>query len=445
MKRALFMMCIIMLSSAAAMAESPGKGVFPYKTTVETLDNGLKVIMVPMASGGLVSYYSVVRTGSRDEVEPGHSGFAHFFEHMMFRGTKKYPASMYDRMVTEMGADANAYTTDDYTAYHMSFTKDDLEKVVEIESDRFQNLSYEEAAFQTEAGAVYGEYRKNISSPWMMLNEKMQATAFTAHTYKHTTMGFEADIKAMPTMYEYSKSFFTRYYRPENVVLLVAGDFDPAALMTMIRKYYGPWTRGYVTPVIPVEPPQKGERSATVSYTGKTLPILAISWKGERFDPSNKMMVAATLFGELAFGGNSDLYKSLVLKQQRLQMLEPDFGLNRDPNLWGVYAMVKNPADMAAIQTEIDKTIAMFQTTPVDAKKLSDLKSRMKYGFLMRLDTPERVAGGLARFVALTGGIEAVDQLYAMYDQVTPQDIMDAAKRFFVRNTRTVISLSGRN
>ena len=445
MKRALFMMCIIMLSSAAAVAESPGKGVFPYKTTVETLDNGLKVIMVPMASGGLVSYYSVVRTGSRDEVEPGHSGFAHFFEHMMFRGTKKYPASMYDRMVTEMGADANAYTTDDYTAYHMSFTKDDLEKVVEIESDRFQNLSYEEAAFQTEAGAVYGEYRKNISSPWMMLNEKMQATAFTAHTYKHTTMGFEADIKAMPTMYEYSKSFFTRYYRPENVVLLVAGDFDPAALMTMIRKYYGPWTRGYVTPVIPVEPPQKGERSATVSYTGKTLPILAISWKGERFDPANKTMVAATLFGELAFGGNSDLYKSLVLKQQRLQMLEPDFGFNRDPNLWGVYAMVKNPADMAAIQTEIDKTVAMFQTTPVDAKKLSDLKSRMKYGFLMRLDTPERVAGGLARFVALTGGIEAVDQLYAMYDQVTPQDIMDAAKRFFVRDTRTVISLSGRN
>ena len=445
MKRALFMMCIIMLSSAAAVAESPGKGVFPYKTTVETLDNGLKVIMVPMASGGLVSYYSVVRTGSRDEVEPGHSGFAHFFEHMMFRGTKKYPASMYDRMVTEMGADANAYTTDDYTAYHMSFTKDDLEKVVEIESDRFQNLSYEEAAFQTEAGAVYGEYRKNISSPWMMLNEKMQATAFTAHTYKHTTMGFEADIKAMPTMYEYSKSFFTRYYRPENVVLLVAGDFDPAALMTMIRKYYGPWTRGYVTPVIPVEPPQKGERSATVSYTGKTLPILAISWKGERFDPANKTMVAATLFGELAFGGNSDLYKSLVLKQQRLQMLEPDFGFNRDPNLWGVYAMVKNPADMAAIQTEIDKTVAMFQTTPVDAKKLSDLKSRMKYGFLMRLDTPERVAGGLARFVALTGGIEAVDQLYAMFDQVTPQDIMDAAKRFFVRDTRTVISLSGRN
>jgi zinc protease len=348
-------------------------------------------------------------------------------------------------MVTEMGADANAYTTDDYTAYHMSFTKDDLEKVVEIESDRFQNLSYEEAAFQTEAGAVYGEYRKNISSPWMMLNEKMQATAFTAHTYKHTTMGFETDIKAMPTMYAYSKSFFSRYYRPENVVLLVAGDFDPSALMTMIRKYYGPWTKGYITPNIPAEPPQKGERAAMVSYTGKTLPILAISWKGERFDPANKAMVAATLFGELAFGGNSDLYKALVLKQQRLQMLEPDFGFNRDPNLWGVYAMVKNPADMAAIQAEIDKTVAMFQTTPVDAKKLSDLKSRMKYGFLMRLDTPEKVAGGLARFVALTGGIEAVDQLYAMYDQVTPQDIMDAAKRFFVRDTRTVITLSGRN
>jgi zinc protease len=445
MKRILFMLCIVVLAGAAAMAESPGKGVFPYKTKVEVLDNGLKVIMIPMSSNGLVSYYSVVRTGSRDEWEPGHSGFAHFFEHMMFRGTKTYPASMYDRIVTEMGADANAYTTDDYTAYHMSFTKDDLAKVVEIESDRFQNLDYAEGAFQTESGAVYGEYRKGIASPWMVLNEKMQATAFTTHTYKHTTIGFEADIKAMPTMYEYSKSFFARYYRPENVVLVIAGDFDPSALMTLVKKHYGPWKKGYTAPVIPVEPPQKGERSAAVTYAGKTLPILAVAWKGERFDPSNKAMVAATLAGELLFGANSELSKQLVLKQQRVQMLEPDFGLNRDPNLWGVYAMVKNPADVAAVQGEIDKAVAQFLSAPVDAKKLADLKSRLKYGFLMRLDTPEKVAGSLARYVALTGGIEAVDQLYAAYDQVTAQDVLDAARRFFVRDTRTVITLTGRN
>ena len=126
-------------------------GVFPYETQVETLDNGLKVVMVPMKSEGLVAYWTIVRTGSRDEYEPGHSGFAHFFEHMMFRGTERFPQDTYSRIVTEMGADANAFTTDDLTAFHLSITAEDLERTMEIESDRFQDLAYSEEAFRTEA------------------------------------------------------------------------------------------------------------------------------------------------------------------------------------------------------------------------------------------------------------------------------------------------------
>src|SRR5678816_3565259 len=109
-----------------------------------------------MPSHGLTAYWSVVRTGSRDEVEPGVTGFAHFFEHMMFRGTEKNPGKEYDRIVNGMGADANAYTTDDYTAYHMSVSAQDLGRVIDIESDRFQNLKYTEEQFRTESGAVYG-------------------------------------------------------------------------------------------------------------------------------------------------------------------------------------------------------------------------------------------------------------------------------------------------
>ncbi len=203
-----------------------------------------------MPSHGLVTYYTVVRTGSRDEVEPGKSGFAHFFEHMMFRGTKKYPGPEYDRIVTAIGADSNASTTDDFTMFHMTIAKEDLEKVIEIESDRFQNLSYGKPAFQTEAGAVYGEYRKDITNPFMLLEEKLMNRAYDAHTYKHTTMGFEADIKAMPEAYDYSLSFFRRFYRPENVVIMVVGDVDPKAVFALIRKYYGDWKKGYDPPKI---------------------------------------------------------------------------------------------------------------------------------------------------------------------------------------------------
>lgn len=438
MNRIFFTLFVIALGSIA-MAQS----IFPYKYQVERLPNGLQVITIPMESPGLVAYYSIVCTGSRDEVEPGKSGFAHFFEHMMFRGTKKYPGPVYDSLMTSIGASANAYTTDDYTAYHLNFAKEDLEKVVELESDRFQNLYYEKREFQTEAGAVYGEYRKSITSPFAVLNEKLQDLAYDVHTYKHTTIGFEADIKAMPEQFEYSKSFFARFYRPENVVLLVTGDIDPKATMKLVTKYYSRWGEGYVPPNIIPEPPQKAERSTEVAYNGKTLPIIDIAYKGDALDPANKDFIAALLLGDLAFGENSDLYKKLVINEQKVQFISSSVPMNRDLPLFEVYSMVKKLEDISYVRDEVYRTLEEFKTKLVDEKKLNDLKRRNKYGFLMGLDTPDNVAGGLARFVALTGGIEVVDLLYKQMESVTPQDIVNAAKKYFTPERRTVVVLKG--
>lgn len=279
MKGLLMVPLIVSFVATSFHATSVNAGIFPYKYQVEVLENGLKVILRPMDNPGLVAYYSVVRTGSRDEYEPGRSGFAHFFEHMMFRGTEKYPGPVYDRLVTEMGANANAYTSDDLTCFHLVVSSDNLEKVMELESDRFQNLSYSEQVFKTEAGAVHGEYLKGLSSPWSVLFEKIMDTAFDKHTYKHTTIGFRKDIEAMPKMYEYSKTFFGRYYRPENVVLLVVGDFDSGKTLQMVKKYYSDWQPGYASPQIPTEPEQTNERTAKVKFLGRTLPILTISYK----------------------------------------------------------------------------------------------------------------------------------------------------------------------
>ncbi|MBI3787332.1 MAG: insulinase family protein [Ignavibacteriales bacterium] len=424
---------------STTMAQS----IFPYKYTKETLPNGLTVIMIPMESPGLVAYYSVVRTGSRDEVEQGKSGFAHFFEHMMFRGTKKYPGAVYDSIITSIGAAANAYTTDDYTAYHLNFAKEDLPKVMDLESDRFQNLFYEKPAFQTEAGAVYGEYRKSITSPFSILNEKMQDLAYDVHTYKHTTIGFEADIKAMPEAYDYSKTFFQRFYRPDNVVLIITGDIDTKKVMAMVTKYYGGWAKGYEAPKITPEPPQTKERTAEISYPGKTLPIIDIAYKGDALDTNNKTYVAALLLGDLAFGESSDLYKKLVIEEQKVQFISPSIPINRDMPLFEIYSMVKKVDEINYIRDEVYKTLEEFKSKPVDEKKLNNLKKRNKYDFLMGLDTPDKVAGGMARFVALTGGIEVVDKLYKQSDTITAQDIMDAAKKYFVPEQRTVVVLKG--
>jgi zinc protease len=417
--------------------------IFPYHAVQETLPNGLKAMVIPLDSPGLVTYWSVVRTGSRDEVEPGRSGFAHFFEHMMFRGTKKYPGPVYDEIVTSLGADSNAYTTDDLTAYHMTFAKEDLERVVEIESDRFQNLSYEKPAFQTEAGAVYGEYRKGITHPFSLLDEKLRDLAYDVHTYKHTTIGFEADIEAMPEAYQYSQSFFQRFYRPDNVVILIVGDVDPPAAIDLVRKYYSDWKPGYVPPQIVPEPPQTAERTGSVQYPGKTLPILQISYKGDAFDPDNPEYVAALLLADLAFGETSEIYKKFVLEEQKLQALEAYVPMNRDVPLFDVIAMVKDAADVDLVRDEIYRTLERFQAAPADAEKLAQLKRRHKYGFLMHLDTPDSVAGALARPIALTGGIECVDRLYEALDRATPDDIMRAARKYFVPARRTVMVLKG--
>ena len=150
--------------------------ILPFKATTRTLPNGLVVIVVPTGFPNIVSLQIPVLTGSRNEIEPGKSGFAHFFEHMMFRGTPTLSPDAYNAIITKAGARQNAYTTDDYTNYHVTFAKEDLETILKIEADRFQNLSYPVEAFKTEARAVLGEYNKNSANPLRKLYEVMRAT-----------------------------------------------------------------------------------------------------------------------------------------------------------------------------------------------------------------------------------------------------------------------------
>jgi zinc protease len=412
--------------------------IIPYYTETRTLPNGLTAIVVQMPSDGLAAYWTIVRTGSRDEYEPNRTGFAHFFEHMMFRGTERFPADVYNRVITTIGADANAYTTDDHTAYHLAMAAEDLEQVMELESDRFQNLSYAESAFQTEAGAVYGEYRKSRTEPDFTLYEKLVGTAFERHPYGHTTLGYERDIAIMPTLYDYSREFFGRYYRPENTVLFIAGDVTPPAVFALVEKYYGGWQRGYVPPQIPAEPEQTAERRVDVAYDGQTLPIVMIAYKLPLYDAADRTRVAADLFADLAFGETSEAYRRLVLDEQVVEDLDAGASYNRDPGLLEIYAHVKDPAKVDYVLGVIDETIASFRAEPPDAGRLADLQRRLRYGFLMGLQTPDAVAERVAQFVALSGDLTGLDRLHATYAAITPADVQAAAERFLRAERRTV-------
>jgi zinc protease len=435
------LVCGVLGASAGAQVqqeEEAVNGIIPYPTHVSTLDNGLKVLMMPMPSNGVVTYWSIVRTGSRDEYEEGRSGFAHFFEHMMFRGTEAYPTDVYQQILTEMGADANAYTTDDLTAYHLTFTAGDLEQIVRLESDRFRNLAYSRQDFETEAGAVYGEYRKSKTEPLFVLYEQMLAAAFKQHPYGHTTLGYEEDIAAMPGLYDYSREFFSRYYRPDNTILFIAGDIAPDAVLPLIESHYRDWQPGYVPPAVVDEPPQREERRVDAAYSGQTLPLAWVSYKIDRLDPRNEIRVAADLLADLAFGPTSEAYRRLVIDEQVVEFLEADAGANRDPGLLDVYTRVKDRDKVDYVLRVIDDTVAAYRKSPPDPERLAALKSRLKYGFLMGLETPDAVAQRVARHVAIGGGLEGLEALYAAYEQVTPEDVQAAARAYLAPERRTV-------
>src|SRR4051812_8865543 len=235
-------MNLALLALCGVVSAAPAKPLFPYPYKTTVLKNGLSVTRVPFNAPEQVAYYSVVRVGSRNEVEKGHTGFAHFFEHVMFKGTKNWPEGTRDALLGKLGFSENAFTSDDVTVYHVTGPTSGLRQLIDVESDRFMNLDYSEATFQTEAKAVLGEYHKNAANPGLKIEETVLATAFTKHPYQHTTLGFYEDIQAMPSRYEYSKEFFKRWYTPDNTMLFIVGDFDDAKLMADIEKAYGGWS-----------------------------------------------------------------------------------------------------------------------------------------------------------------------------------------------------------
>jgi zinc protease len=342
------------------------------------------------------------------------------------------------------GASHNAHTTDDFTGYYATFSKEDLDTILEIEADRFQHLSYTEPEFRTEALAVLGEYNKNSASPFQKLFEVTAANAFTRHTYQHTTMGFLKDVQDMPNQYEYSKQFFDRYYRPEYTTIIVVGDVKPKQVRAAVDKYWGEWKRGSYHADIPPEPPQTEMRAAHVDWPSPTLPILMMAYKGPAYSDSEKSLVVLDVLESLAFSNNSELYRKLVLKEQKVDAMRAGAADHVDPELFQIMARVKNPADVNYVRDQILETIKTFQEKPVDAAKLEAAKKRLRYGFAMRLEDSESVASILEAYVAMRRTPETVNKLFDLYAQITPEDVQEAARKYLVNAGLTMVTLTSK-
>jgi zinc protease len=434
---------ILLVSALSALAPEPSQDVLPFKATETTLANGLKVIVVPTGFPNLVAIQIPVQTGSRNEVEPGKSGFAHFFEHLMFRGTPDYPPDRRQAIMTRAGARENASTGSDFTRYYATFAKDDLDAMIALYADMFQNLSYTEADFRTEARAILGEYNKNSAEPLAKLFEVQRDRAFEAHTYKHTTMGFIKDIENMPNEYEYSKLFFQRWYRPQYTTVIVAGDVTPEQVLPLVEQYWGGWKGGTATPAdIPKEPAPKGPKYAHVPWATDTLPWVTVAFHGPAWVETDKDSAALEMLSALYFGPTSDLYKRLVVTEQKVDVFGADAPTLVDPSLFTVLARLKNASDAVYVRDQILATAAAARATAVPADRLHDAKSYNKYAFARTLDSTERIAAVVSRYAAYTRSYHTVNAYYRTLDALTPADLQAAATRYFTDAGMIVTTLS---
>ena len=437
LKMLLCLACGLLVCSLQAQTK-----VFPYAYSQEDLPNGLRLVTIPTDYPNIVALFIVVATGSRNEVEPGKTGFAHLFEHMMFRGTDRFPPEKYEAVLKAAGAASNAYTSSDLTAYHTTFSKEDLDAILDMEADRFQNLKYAESLFRTESLAVLGEYNKNSANPFQKLSEVLQETAFDRHTYKHTTMGFLKDIEDMPNQFQYSLQFFDRYYRPEYTTIIVVGDVKPASVRKMVDTYWGNWKRGSFRADIPSEPEQTGPRTNHVKWPTPTLPLISLSFRAPAYTDTERDSAALDVLASLAFSENSEIYQKLVVDEQRVDFLGADYSDHVDPNLFSVESRLKKAADLDYVRDQILATIGQYQAAPPSKDKLEAVKKNLRYRFSLRMDNSESVAGIVARYVALRRTPETINKIYDLYAQITPEDVQRAANKYLTEGRRTVVTLA---
>jgi zinc protease len=424
----------------ALAAAAPPTGAFPYPIHRRTLDNGLEVLFVPYDSPGLAAFFTMFRVGSRDELEPGRSGFAHFFEHLAFRGSKNHSGEEWEHTTKSLGLDTNASTDDDVTFYWLAGPAAALPQVIALEADRFMNLAYGEDDFKVESRAVLGELLKSLASPDFKVHEAARDLAFTRHTYKHTTIGFERDVRDMPSGYRYSLELYRRFYRPDNAVVIAVGDFDEERTFELVRAAYGPW-RGQAkgeAAKAPAEPPQTKAKEARFGWPSPILPRLWSGWHTPGAEDLDATAAQLVLWPYL-FGQPSRLYRELVYDRRLVEEIGGDWQPHRDPYLFGYELVLKSAEAEAPARLAVDRALSDLASGQVDAAWLADVKSNVRSSLVMMTDTPYRTGVWLVYYASLTGDPTYLDAVMARVGALGPAELAAFARRHLVPTNRTTV------
>ncbi len=422
------------LSAAAATPAVPGADGI----VTRTLPNGMKLVVWPDRDIPSVALFTWYRVGSRNE-RPGITGISHFFEHMMFNGTKTRPPGEFDEVMEAHGGRNNAYTSSDVTVYQDWFPSSATPLIFDLESDRMRNLDFDPKKVESERGVVYSERRSSVDNDnFGTLVEQTQATAFVAHPYQIPTIGWPSDIEGWKVAD--LQAYYRQYYAPNNAVMFVVGDVDPAAILALADKSLATIPAQPAPPAVTtVEPPQAGERRLEIVRDAQT-PLLAMAWHAAAApDPKTRVMeVALAILG----GGNSSrLYQRLVEKEQAAVDIGTALDQGFDPGLAWVYAIVPPGGDVRRTETLIDQEIARLARDGPSAAELAKARNQALAAFWHGLETISGKAEVLGKYEVFHGDFRKLFDAPAAYERITADDVKQAAATVLRRENRTVGTL----
>ncbi len=416
-------------ATAASLAE---------RVVEATLDNGLKVLLVEEPKAPVVTIQVWYKVGSRNE-PVGQSGISHLLEHMMFKGTPSIGPKQFSLLVQRNGGVDNAFTTANYTAYHIDFAADRVLLGLELEADRMAHLLLKEEEFLPERQVVMEERRLRIEDqPAGILGEVLRATAFLAHPYRWPVIGWMSDIAG------YTRDDLVRHYRtyytPNNATLIVAGDIRREVVLPKIQELFGKIPRGPEPPrVVTVEPPQQGERRVVVRRPAE-LPLVAAVYHVPtlRHPDSFALDVLAYVLGG---GQSARLYQRVVYEQRLASYVSADYSsMSVDPNLFALSAGPLPGKGAEAVEQALYAEVERMQREPVSARELEKAKNQIESEFVFAQDSVHQLA-------SLLGSLESVGgwRLLAGYldgiRKVTAADVERVARQYLTPDNRTVATL----
>jgi len=428
-------------AATAASAAQPSHALavprLPIRT--RTLPNGLLLVQIRDASAASASVQVWYRVGSKDDPQ-GRSGFAHLFEHLMFKSTAHMKSETFDRLTEDVGGNNNAFTADDTTAYHAVVPPNHVERILWAEADRMGQLNVDEANFHSERAVVEEELRQRVlADPYGRFFNAIPKVGYLEHPYKRPGIGSIENLDA--SSLDDVKAFYRTYYRPDNAVLIVTGPTDEKQLDAWVDKYFGPLTHpdAPVPRVHVTEPVRKDSPTVQVTGPNVPLPAIALVWQGpaKSAHDAAALRMAASL---LADGDSSRMHEAMVVRKPLAQTVGFSADLNADAGLLIAYAIAASGKPLPVIDEALQAEIKALATRPITPAELDKVRTRLVTATLVERQTPLGQGMAIGDAVIMRGDPEGANRDLAELQAVTAADVQRVLRRYVLGHPHATIA-----